>query len=105
MRSLALKLRRLHLRERSHSTLPLSALNQATDAHHLPHGLLAQQIIIVKMVKQNINPLLHVVHLRLELRRSNRLDAVDFGHEEVNDGLSIGRDVTAITTGMLGFLL
>lgn len=81
MRPLALQLSRLHLGESAHGTIPLSALDSIANLHHLPDCLLRQQILIVKVVEKNIEPLLHVVDLWLVLRGRDGLNAVDLGSE------------------------
>jgi hypothetical protein len=45
------------------------------DVDHLLDCIGLEQVIVVEMVKQDVNPLVHVFHLRLEGLRSNSRDA------------------------------
>lgn len=61
--------------------------------HHLLDCVRLQQIVIVEMIKQNVNSLGHVINLRLEGWGCHGLDSRDLGRQEIYNGLCSGRDV------------
>lgn len=76
--TLSIKFGALHLCEKSLSTIPFLARHGTADLHHLADSVGLQQLLVVKVVEQDVNALVHVVNLGLEGLWCHSLDAGDF---------------------------
>ena len=57
--------------------------------HHIPHRISFQQILIVEMIKEHVQPLLCVDDMRFEIRWGFRLDALHVVAEDFENGLRV----------------
>lgn len=96
----SLQLRGLHICEERLCLIPLFILYMLSDLHHLLDSVRLQQIVIVEMIEQNVDPLGHVINLRLECGWCHGPDASHLRRQEVNDRLCSGRYVRAIASGI-----
>lgn len=70
------------------------------NVHHLLHRLARQQVLIVQVVVEDVNPLLHVVDLGFVRGGCNRLDVRDGGVEQIDNGLGRRWNVRAVALGV-----
>lgn len=73
--------------------IPLLVVHVLGHLHHLLHRVGLQQVLIVEVVEEEVDALLHVLDLGLEALRRHGFDACDFGGEKVDDGLCFCGDV------------
>lgn len=79
VRALSVKLSRLHLGESGLRLVPLLLRYELRDLHHLLDGVWLEQIFIVEVVEEDVDPLVHVINLGLERLRGDGSDASYFG--------------------------
>jgi len=76
--TLSRQLRGLHLTKQTRRSLPVFTRDSLADPDHLLNSALAKQILVVQVVEQDIETLLHVINLRFVLLRRYGLDPRDF---------------------------
>ena len=54
--------------------LPLLVTHTFTDRHHLLYRLWLQQIVVIQVIEENVDPLFNIIDLRLECLRSDGLN-------------------------------
>lgn len=77
--------------------LVVARLNGLCQLRHVCDGVRLEQVFVVEVVEENVQPALSVVDLCLEGRWSAAPDALHVCGEDFVDGHGVGGDVGAVT--------
>lgn len=79
--------------------LVVARLDGASQLRHVRNGVGLEQVLVVEVVEQDVQPAFGIIHLCFEGRRGPRLHALHVCGEDLIDRHGIGRDVGTVTGG------
>lgn len=77
----------------------ITGLDCASQVLHILDGVGLEQVLVVQMVKEDVQATLSIVDLDLERRGGSGLDARHICRQDFEDRLCVGRDMGTVTGG------
>lgn len=77
----------------------ITGLDCASQVLHILDGVGLEQVLVVQMVKEDVQATLSIIDLDLERRGGSGLDAGHVCREDLEDRLCVGRDMGTVTGG------
>lgn len=79
--------------------LIVARLDGASQLRHVRNGVGLEQVLVIEVVEQDVQPPFSIIDLCLEGRRGPRLHALHVCGEDLVDRHGVGRDVGTVTRG------
>lgn len=77
----------------SEGGIVIALLECASQVRHVLNGVRLEQVLVVEVIKEDVQAALGVINLCLECRRGPGLDALHVRRQNLEDGLCVCRNV------------